>query len=365
MPSRSARRRIVHAFAVLVAGASALTLRTAEAQETRRLIRDPGAGERFAAVVVDSIADRDLPFSFRQWSTVLRDGAGGWYVSGSYEPGRIFHLGAEGEVRGFGRVGEGPGEFSEVPERLVRMPDGSLGIVDRVRQRFSVVTGDLSALLFTTRLPGEAFWAWPAGADALVVQSWIRPPERVGHPLHLVSGGGEILRSFGDGPGYGGVRAPFPPFRAAVLGHGGIVVADRWRYRLQRFDREGLAMGVLTGDTEWIPRLPPEELVRNAGFPAASIYDLWADGTQLWVAIWVRNDGRPLPPETPVAELGDFSGHYSTVVELVDLDEGRILGTRRFAAVLGNFVGPGEIVRPVEAEDGTFRMRVLRLEGGR
>ncbi len=365
MPSRSARRRVVHAFAVLAAGAAALTVRTAEAQETRRLTRNAGAGESFAVVVVDSIADRDLPFSFRQWSTLLRDGAGGWYVAGSYEPGRIFHLGADGEVRSFGRVGEGPGEFSEIPERLVRMPDGSLGIVDRVRQRFSVVSGDLSGLLSTTRLPGEAFWAWPAGGDTLVVQSWIRTPDRVGYPLHLVSGGGEVLRSFGTGPGYGGVRAPLPPFRAAVLDNGGIVVVDRWRYRVQRFEPGGFPAGVLTGDAEWFPRLTPEELVRNAGFPAASIYDLWADGNRLWVAIWVRNDGRTLPPETPVAELGDFSGHYSTVVELLDLDEGRVLASRRFAAVLGNFVGPGEIVHPVEAEDGTFTMRIVRLQGVR
>lgn len=313
------------------------------------------------ATVVDSIGDEALPFSFQQWSILLRDGLGGWYVSGTHEPGRIFHLADDGGIQAFGRVGQGPGEFSEIPEWLGHMPDGSLGVVDRVSRRFTALARDLSGVLSTTPLPGEAFWVGSVEPERLLVQSWIRTPNLIHHPLHWISKEGELLASFGQGPDLVGPRAPLPPFRVRIMASGDIVMADRWRYRLQRFDSSGAAIATYHGDVEWFPRLSASELMRNVGLPLGSIYDIWSDGDLVWTAMWIRVTEEPLPIEVPMTELGDFSGHYDSVIELIDIRSAQVVASQRFRGVFGNFVGPGEVLHPIMSNEGFITMKVLRL----
>jgi len=193
-----------------------------------------------------------------------------------------------GYIASFGRQGGGPGEYTNRIQAVRVGPGDSIHVFDAGNMRHTILDEDFRVAEMK-RLPAR-----PSidGAVRLANGQWVLnahvpSPERIGWPLHVLNGDGEIERSFG---------ALQPVYRAdlAAAGHRYMTPApgDRvwaaWRtqYRVELWDTRNRRLRSLVRDVPWFrpwPRNPtfgPEQPLN----PYISDIHLDAEGV-LWVVV--------------------------------------------------------------------------------
>lgn len=276
---------------------------------------------------------------------------------------------AEGSfLRQVGRRGDGPMEFRR-PAPVGTDGEGRMRVVDLANGRETVVNADFSYHSDRSLFPGFYQVAVPLGADGRYLVNTSRTTAgSEGVPLHIVEGL-DILHSFDqmegiEGPGFAprvlAVDREARSYSARALGD----------YLVRVWSESGGRILGLRG-----PRLNEREASRGAWSPDnpphSRIFAMQVDGEhRLWVLAHVRRDDwldhleERVMPNGGIAHVptdDDWGYVFESRIDLIDLDSGSFIATRRHDALFEAFVGDGLAIENTETEGAYPQMVVWRL----
>jgi hypothetical protein len=266
-------------------------------------------------------------------------------------------------VGSVGGWGEGPGEFLAISAVSVS-PGDSLYVFDPAQGRMSVFAPDLS-LARVQAVP------MPASYDAALVEAgWIvnannRAPNNVGYPLHIIRPDGTVS-SFGSRTGLYRPDVPYA-MRRVVARAGPDEVWSGWlnQYAIERWDAEGVLKEVLTREADWFE--PYWRVEINSDNPPATVLSaVVADDSLLWTMTKIADARWREAIEKNPADESFFvvtapSRYVDTVVEVIDLDNRRVLWSHRFDEALAGFAEPGIVYGPTTHPDGSPLAAIWRI----
>lgn len=301
-------------------------------------------------------------------SLVAMDGLDRFWVSHRGGP-KVY--GSDGAfVRQMGSFGEGPGEFRRLTW-IHEGVDGRVRVFDAGNGRVTVFDHD-GDLLWEQRLPGVVLSAAPADERSFAAVFGSVIPGRIGSPVHVISErNGEFLQSFRGGSGAG----DFDSHSFVVMGDENVVVVDADTYEMMVWDRAGALRSRITR-----PGLLRKVRTRSGEVTPSSfiVRAHMADDGLLWVLAYVvREDWRQ--NVTPVRRGGrtyydreDATDVHVTVIEVIDLKEGRIVAQQRFHDItLYGFLRGRRAYGPATSEIGepfiriyTVRSSIFPTSGG-
>ena len=286
------------------------------------------------------------------------DGNGLWYMVDGPSTAVKVYSDAGRFLNQIGRSGEGPGEFKLISSLLPL--DSSIAVLD--------ITGRLQFFdpegrtLRQTRLPfpptgRSAVWAQDLG---WVIAANVPTPERAGFPLHVVDlEDGSVDRSFGSVSGESRLSEVGRGHRVLAQGPAGAVwAAPLYEYRIGLWTPDGLQRS-LVRDARWFPPASQSTLAHGwSERPNTVLTGLAATSSELWVKFRVADERW-----SDAAGIRDL--FWDTVIEVIDLDELRVIGRARLDEDYGNFVGPGMIGRTAVTADASVQYQVFRIVPGR
>lgn len=297
-------------------------------------------------------------------NNVRVDELGRYYVYGVGPP-YVWVFGPAGDfIQRIGDRGEGPGEYRMV-SGLVSATD-SVIVFDVLQNRMTIYDAGLS-LVRTQRVepPVAGNNAFALGR-AIVLNEGVRTADHVGFPLHVLTSDGRIEHSFGsltqglyrpDMREIINLRAISPTLPA-----GGVWSAYINQYRVERWDvGAGTVLETLNRDVEWFPTWwEPEGDAETAPVPVFT--DLHVAGDTLWVMVVVPDPEwrRHVESTERLYRVTDPDGYKDTVVEAIDLAEGRVIVSHRFDDQFSGFVGTGLIADPHMDDGGNPIVRILQ-----
>lgn len=199
---------------------------------------------------------------------------------------------------------------------------------------------------------------------AYVIAGRVARPEALGRPLHV----------FGPDDGYRRSLYPpdwpedrsFPPHVLAAAQDGGFWVGEQNRYRLDLLDVAGNHRERVERKAAWFEPYekwsPPYE-----DPPLPRLWSAQEDGKgRLWTMLYVA-DRHFVPLAEPRrdtdlnAPRGPKNPTFDTVIEVIDLSTGTVVGQRRFDALLGGFLSGQHVVSPDLDARGEQVLRILKL----
>jgi hypothetical protein len=299
---------------------------------------------------------------------VVERSDGTWVLADREDQNRLKVFGADGSfLRSVGRAGDGPGEFRTV-NHIALLGADTLEVYDlgglRIQQfgpRFEPGSA--------TRLPGFHAASMARVADGRrVVNAIVAVPSGIGLPLHLVSETGEILASFGSDP-------PIEDLRTSHRRYFSLTPRETaWatrhtEYRLEEWTWEGRRVRALVRDAPWLKRDGDRQLSPD-GVPNAGVRAIREDREgRLWVAVLVPGSDW----ESGVGPQEQFTGQvttgitnmeraFDTIIEVIDPETGRILGTQRLSVPVQGFVDDGRVYAIEITPIGDYRISVWKLE---
>jgi hypothetical protein len=170
----------------------------------------------------------------------------------------------------------------------------------------------------------------------------------VDEPLHLVSAAGEVVRSFG---GDGKPLAPeqsYESVRAIGTARAGHLWSARINeYRLELWRMDGSRALTVIRDASWFrPWTGRDEGAPFTRRPRPTVNGVREDAEgRLWVTITVAaHDWRPRPGPGDTnllrTEIGDL---YDTIIEVIDVENGRLLARSRYDRLIGGLAGSASV----------------------
>jgi hypothetical protein len=320
----------------------------------------------------DSTAEDLLPGVPR---TVVRDAEGRyWLVYTMHAPMVFDSTGAF--LATVGRLGEGPGEL-QYPHSAT--PAGDSVVVFDGAGRGVVFGSDLAptrTLRLGTVVHRAAALEWPG---RVLIDGAIATPDRAGLPLHLVDMSEtdtRILRSMTLDRGE--LRPGAPPNPAlsfAPPAMGSVWGVDRLRYRLSRWDSQGVAHDILLREPDWFPGVSSGLPGGEDSPPTPLVQAITEDSSgRLWVFSRVaspswRDAWRTVVQEHgPLPERGEVSSHilppphalYETIVEVIDPTRRAVLTRDRSDHFVVTTVDE-DVVAYSETDQGAIILEVLRF----
>jgi hypothetical protein len=271
-------------------------------------------------------------------------------------------------IRTIGRIGEGPGEITEVANLY---PKGD-----------SLVVGDqrrVAALFapngrYVRTLPRAVSWIGKVHVlrgDTMLLAEPIASEARFGLPFHLIAPDGDTVRSFGSDDRSFDVRRSMAMYRVVTPESDSIFWAARVdRYELQRWHINGQLLDSLKPERAWFPPQVKDWDGTNAEPMPTRIKSIHLDleGRLLVMIERARRD-RPDEPDNDGREphsgssLLERLAFMEQLVEIIDAGTGELLGEVRLPErYLVNFVDDGRLVVLREGEDGEELPAVYRLE---
>ncbi len=346
---------------------SVLTSGSVAAQEVRHVPDAPTCRDcEVALSILTRLGATDGPgmIDWRGGLTIATvDSRGRIYLMGFFATAlKVYDASGRYETT-IGRKGDGPGEFRGIMGSVVG-PADSLFVFDRLAMRMSVFGPDHA---FGRSSPIDVE---PAGYQPLIA-SWdpehfyitadMRTAELIGWPVHRVNRMGSRVCSFGSTTGdyspsdsRGGTRILADTGESGTLWSG-----VREEYVIERVSPCGRgALEIIRRDADWFPS--PEYVDTDHGErkPPPLVANLLQDHDRLWVLAWVPD------PKWKEAGAGpeDKYRRYDSVIEVIDLREGRVIARSRFDELYQQFLGPG-IVGGTVFEGGLVPVyHVMRAE---
>jgi hypothetical protein len=361
-------RRTLGLFAAFLAPASI------SAQQLRSEGVDPACRCEIVLSRLVRLGAPDDTIAILPNSLAARDSRGRFYVTPILPEGSVAVFGADGRfARTIGRRGGGPGELSRT--RYVAIGDGDSLLVYDSRQRLSLFAPDATFARSRAMAGGVSAFRMAAVQGGKVVLNNYSPAHR-----SLVVVDRDFSGTAEFGKSIAGSRAPEPDelqVRLAALDSGRFAAAQQsYRYLIQVWDTAGRLVRQFARDPDWFRRWTPEDL-RTYGLGTARPYivGLLADIPQrrLWLVARIPDRRWQDPPPIPASERGrerpiapvpltSLSRVYDTIVEVLDMDSGRVLITQRFDDVFAAFMGGGLLYRVEEDPDGLAFIEVWRTE---
>ena len=213
----------------------------------------------------------------------------------------------------------------------------------------------------TTELPHTP--ALPLGGGRFLVESQIPTPALVGHPLHVMSKDGNIVRSFGaDGSPFRSTET-LKNGRAVCLNPDGTIwsIASGGRL-LERWDTaSGRRLSQVTVKSTWFresSRPAPPHQVANP-----IILTIWAEEDLVWILYRVPDPHwipRPMPERELAANGENADLRSDWVLEAVRTDTGSVVAMRSFDRILLRREGSSAIASETVTANRAGRVELWR-----
>lgn len=177
----------------------------------------------------------------------------------------------------------------------------------------------------------------PLGGGRFLVASQIATPAMVGHPLHVMSKDGSIVRSFGGDGGPVHLSQTLKNGRVVCLNPDGTIwsIAPGGRL-LERWDTStGRRVAQVTVKSTWFKESStpaPEGQVANP-----IILTIWAESDLVWILYRVPDPQwipRPLPEKELTATGENASRRSDWVLEAVSAETGSVVAMKSFDRIL-------------------------------
>ena len=286
------------------------------------------------------------------------------------------------EFRRVGRAGEGPGEYAHV--WFVREHDDELHVFDRRRRRMTVLDLDFGVVRTmpvvgcSSTCDGRDMVVLPGGSVAMdfgvprggysqyrtieelrAAESWF--------VVHILGEDGQIRFSMDETRRNEGGT----PFRQLEIAPDGSLLSARtMEYRIDRWDpATGELLETFVRDADWWPEDNEVRIARPDMPPITSVSDMHVDEAgRMWLYInrpapdWRDHLERTEPsPEWPAGGYRYGPGASESVIEVVDMESGRVLVSQVMAmppAPRTRFFAPGWLA---VYDDRMYRVRPVGL----
>lgn len=279
------------------------------------------------------------------------------YAGQTYLPGTIVMYDREGDlVSTFGRVGQGPGEFSTMQIGFhIGLDDaGNLHIVDSGRR--TIIRPELSELVRVHSLPIRFDDIAILDDGSLLGSASTLQMQREAEQFVLMDSLGSEVRRFGTMP-----ADPQSVVFVARASEGGIWASYQTRHRFESYSSDGSLERILQRDAEWWDM--GEE---RRTFYSPTLGRVSQDGEgRLWTIIKVPAADR----ERAEAVLGDGEVRldqldrgtvYDTRVELLDPENGTVVATAYFEEALTP-LDHGYVAHDVSTPEGLVQSVISSL----
>lgn len=298
-----------------------------------------------------------------------------WYADDGLIP-QIFD--AQGRfLRELGRRGEGPGEYLGV-RWWSQLPGDSMLVFDSRGGRAVVLAPDLRAVRYIAMpvpVDGAIVLAWP---QRVLIQARIPIGDRQGFPLHVLDMSGRTavfqasLTSDGRRPTLPGRGNPLPRHLFARSSNGGAWTAEQANYRISQWDSEANLVNAWTREAPWFYEGPQSGSLRHV------VQGMRQDDEgRIWVVIRApRPDaaekveealsrapqvGSPGRSARPASALPPPQELYDTIIEVLDLQSGRVLARQRLESVFLGLLPNSRAAVYYEDELGVPRVDIVSL----
>jgi hypothetical protein len=308
---------------------------------------------------------------FIQWSRVATRDSLGRYWIGQDESLKVYDA-AGRFLREVGRRGEGPGEFGRVTFAHTGS-DGRVHVLDPRNVRESVFGADF-ALVEERRLPGTPASNATALNGGYVVNAWIRSPDGLGSPLHVIRSE-EVVRSFGMSDATGPQDEMRSLRKLAARSDGVIAAAPRFDYSIEMWDSGGSLLVELRHE-ERLNEVEVRQVAYNLTdhpMPHEVMAVRFDAAGRLWVLFRMVRDGWERyyePRELPGGMAGvsrrpnwTWDSVYESRLDVIDLRSGMVVARTQLPSRFEAFMGDGLLLEYRELPN-TVRLAVWRVTVG-
>ncbi len=318
------------------------------------------------------LGDADGPGSLvAEPSSLASDNHGRFYLTEftTAQPPLVFD--SQGRfLRELGRLGPGPGEFLMARYLVVGESD-SVYVTDAQAGRLSVFTPEL----LLARSASDAGVARGMSFEVLnngsiVVATDVLTRERIGFPLHLYGPGLEFLKSFGaDTPAFDPGHPLLSRRRLSRSHDGGLWSARATEYVIDRFDSNGRRTLRVVRQAPWFRPHQGPNLIEDPE-PKPRIMAISEDSLgRLWVLTVVKDDrwktalGYNLPSRlgggrSPMPVIVDEDRYFDTIIEVIDVEKGKLVATRRVPQAIPIIVDEKHVARRREDRSGAYYIQL-------
>jgi hypothetical protein len=268
---------------------------------------------------------------------------------------QVLVVDAEGRrERAFGRKGGGPGEFETV-RNVLTDSSGAIHILDSQLARWSVFSseGEFMESVTAPALVGGVGYSAALLPDNRLVVNWRPTAAATAHGSVVVLDGAEVAESLAE------VDVDNPHETKAyqrlllVRRSGEIVVGEPHTFSLQVYGAELSNVRTVRRTAAWTPTGSIPAQVSDGVFdiPATpSLRGLWEDASgRIWLYMTIpAATWKPEPPPDPGVELSEEEylrladrSRLESIVEVIDLDDRKVIARQRFDGPLGLPFGEG------------------------
>ncbi|HEX9833957.1 MAG TPA: hypothetical protein VGA66_12925 [Mycobacterium sp.] len=346
------------------------------AQEHRSFAADSTCRCHLVLRRVVQVGRTDDTTAFLGATAVARDSRGRYFAAPILPHGAVAVFAPDGRfLMTMGRAGAGPGELGRVHHIRTTAGDSVLAYD---QERLTLFDPNGTYVRAASPPPGARGFRFSLIDDRFVLINNYFPT----HPSFiLVDPARATAREFGRS--IAGARFPDSDslqFRIVDLGSGRFAaVQQNYSYQVEIWDTSGVMLRALSRDPEWFPRWSRQErLTRDPSTSQfAMVMDAYAErgGKRLWIAVRVPDKTwRPAPISMPAGQRGrairgpapvplaSLSRAFDTVIEVLDVETGRVVMSHRFDPLLSGFMEGGLLYNRREDPSGISVIDVWRPE---
>jgi hypothetical protein len=301
----------------------------------------------------------------------VRDSRGFTFVSYSDDPSRLLVHDRDGKVlRTLGRSGSGPIEFKRISALIITAGD-TLHVFDQIQRRRTVISPS-GAFVRSNPLPLNSISVLVLENDAQLLNASIPSSTAIGHPIHVVSTGGSIVKSLGaNTPSKRPDGSENDRRLLAVDSDTYVWALHQNQYRLELWSLSGQLARVLTRNTAWFPPWRGQmgsNYERKAPDPYPVGFSKRTSG-QYWVVTRVADPDWKSDLVAKRTESGRTlyavnqpQRAYDSVIELIDVNAGRVIARQRSPDALARFIDREHLMKYSVDDAGRWFAEILRIE---
>lgn len=296
------------------------------------------------------------------YGRVIRDGQGRYIAARTWTPGVLAVYDSTGIfLKGVGRSGSGPREFRTID--LLLASRDSLYLFDSGNARVAVLDGAFTVTRTLELRVRPSDLILRNDGYIAVYPFYDRD---TAYTVHVLDHAAVPVRSMSPIPGgYDPRRAMYVQDRQIAADSAGIWVLHAHQYVLERYSFAGDLLAVVNQERDWFT--PYQRPVTGAALPRMLDLELDASG-RLWVLAMVPDPDWSDPPDWPATEPftpAMMNRKYSSVIEVLNVADGRVIAAARLNRYLEGFTRAGELYGYREDAAGVPQVEVITLRVAR
>lgn len=291
-------------------------------------------------VHVASVGDTTGPLILSSQTHFMGGEGDEFYVFTTASPGVLIEITGDGEfVETHGRLGRGPGEYTR-PVQAIPRGSGSRQIVDANQRRWTLL--DAAGEVAAVGNLAFYFHHYVLLADGtLVANGTLQTRSAIGYPLHILNDSLRPVRSFAAGEPAYDPRRSYLQRRVLTGSHdGGFWSARGNDFELQKWTATIEPAGTVRRSVDWFETWTDIGTIPHLAPPKSRLEWMYEDDPNtMWVVAHVAdaNWERVGDPGHVPAVDSDNNRFYDSIVEVWDLEAGRVIAQARYDEYLFGF----------------------------